>query len=63
MKSRGGARRLHLAFPLFTAAQKEDLTGVEANRKTVALCRGEPTLFMFLSIITLVVARFKEELM
>lgn len=63
MKSRGRARRLPLAFPLFTAAQKEDLTGVEATRKTVALCREEATMHRFLSIITLVFARFKEKLM
>ena len=63
MESRGRARQLHFAFPLFTAAQKENLTSVEATRKTVALCREEATLHMFLSIITLVVARFKEKLM
>lgn len=34
MKSRGGAEQLGSAFPPFTAAQKEDLTGVETNIKT-----------------------------
>lgn len=48
---------------VFTAAQKEDLSGVEANRKTVALCREEATLYMFLSIIAFISARFREKLM
>ena len=62
MKSRGGARQLCLAFPLFTAVQKEDLAGVEANRKRVALCREAATLHKFLSIINLVVVSFKEKI-
>lgn len=49
MKSRGGARRLRLAFPLCTAAQKEDLAGAEANRKTAALRREEATLHIFIN--------------
>lgn len=45
----------------FTVVLKEDLTGVEANRKTAALWRVDQHC-RFLLIITIVVARVKEKL-